>query len=204
MIRLGIFARPPRPGRVKTRLIPALGADKATEVYRLCLEHTLEVARRSGLDYQLFLSETCSDEMFIDEPFALQQGGDLGARMHNALRELLAGDVAGAPAAGALIVGSDCLDLRPAHLRHAAQALANNELVLLPALDGGYALIGCREAHPAIFQRVDWGSGRVLRQTRSNARRLGLRLTELETVRDIDTLDDLEHYPQLLRLVASS
>lgn len=199
MIRLGIFARPPRPGRVKTRLIPDLGADKAAEVYRHCLEHTLAVAHRCGLDYQLFLSESSEDELFADEPFALQQGGDLGARMHNALRLML-----DEGASGALIVGTDCLDLRPAHLRRAAQALANTDLVLLPALDGGYALIGCREANPALFDRVDWGTRRVLRQTRANLRRLGLRVSELDAVRDIDTLADLEHYPQLLRLVASS
>ncbi len=199
MIRLGIFARPPQAGRVKTRLIPDLGADKAARVYRYCLEHTLDVAQRSGLDYQLFLSEHSSDDLFNDEPLARQQGVDLGARMHHALRALLADD-----ASGALIIGSDCLDLRPAHLRRAAQALATCDVVVIPALDGGYALIGCREAEPELFARVDWSTGRVLRQTLANAERLGLRLAQLDAVRDIDTLDDLEHYPQLLRLVASS
>ena len=199
MIRLGIFARPPLPGRVKTRLIPDLGADKAASVYRHCLEHTLEVAQRSGLDYQLFLSEHSGDDLFSDEPVALQQGSDLGARMHHALCALLADE-----AGGALVIGSDCLDLRPAHLRRAAQALATSDLVVIPALDGGYALIGCREANPALFARVDWSPGRVLRQTLANAERLGLRVAQLDAVRDIDTLGDLEHYPQLLRLVASS
>ncbi len=199
MIRLGIFARPPHPGRVKTRLIPDLGADKAAVVYRHCLEHTLAVAHRAGLEYQLFLSEDSDDDLFSDEPVARQQGADLGDRMHHALRALLAGG-----ASGALITGSDCLDLRPAHLRRAAQALATSDVVVIPALDGGYALIGCREADPALFARVDWSTGRVLRQTLANAERLGLRLAQLDAVRDIDTLADLEHYPQLLRLVASS
>lgn len=199
MIRLGIFARPPRPGRVKTRLIPELGADKAARVYRHCLEHTLEVAHRAGLDYRLFLSEDSDDDLFGDEPVARQRGADLGARMHHALCALLDGEVS-----GALIVGSDCLDLRPAHLRRAAQALATSDVVVIPALDGGYALIGCREANPALFANIDWSTDRVLRQTAANAERLGLRLARLDTVRDIDTLSDLEHYPQLLRLVASS
>lgn len=199
MIRLGIFARPPRPGQVKTRLIPDLGADKAASVYRHCLEHTLDVAHRSGLDYQVFLSEESGDDLFGDEPVARQQGRDLGARMHHALRALLADG-----ASGALIAGSDCLDLRPAHLRRAAQALATSDVVVIPALDGGYALIGCREAEPALFAGVDWSTARVLRQTLANVERLGLRLTQLDAVRDIDTLEDLEHYPQLLRLVASS
>ena len=199
MIRLGIFARPPRPGRVKTRLIPDLGADKAASVYRHCLEHTLDVAHRSGLDYQVFLSEDSEDELFGDEPVARQQGRDLGARMHHALRALLADG-----ASGALITGSDCLDLRPAHLRRAAQALATSDVVVIPALDGGYALIGCREAEPALFSGIEWSTARVLRQTLANVERLGLRLAQLDAVRDIDTLEDLEHYPQLLRLVASS
>ena len=199
MIRLGIFARPPRPGQVKTRLIPDLGADKAARVYRHCLEHTLDVAHRSGLDYQVFLSEDSGDELFGDEPVARQQGRDLGARMHHALRALLADS-----ASGALIIGSDCLDLRPAHLRRAAQALATSDVVVIPALDGGYVLIGCREAEPALFAGIDWSTGRVLRQTLANVERLGLRPAQLDAVRDIDTLEDLEHYPQLLRLVASS
>ena len=76
--------------------------------------------------------------------------------------------------------------------------------MLVPAADGGFVLIGCREANPELFADVRWGSNRVLEQTLANARRLRYRVSLLETVRDIDRLQDLEHYPELLALIASS
>ena len=199
MIPVGIFAKPPLPGLVQTRLIVDLGSDKATRIYRHCLEHTLDVAQRSGLEYQAYLSQEFDGEPFQDEQYSLQRGDDLGARMINALRDLLGN---GAPAA--IIVGSDCLDLETHHLQQAAQALADHELVLAPALDGGFALIGCRLADPRLFHAVTWSSPGVLEQTLDNARRLGYRSSLLETLRDIDTLQDVEQYPELLAMVASS
>ncbi len=199
MITVGIFAKPPRPGAVKTRLIPDIGEHKAARVYRYCLQHTLEITADSGLDYRVFMSERSDDELFEEEQISLQHGTDLGGRMFNAFRELLAESDF-----GAIIIGSDCLDLTPDHLLLAAQALTDHELVLAPAEDGGYALIGCRNAHPGLFDRVPWSSDRVLRQTLENARRLDYRVSLLDTVRDIDTLQDLEHYPELIGLIASS
>ena len=198
MIAVGIFARPPVPGEVKTRLAADIGADKATRVYRYCVEYTLAVAQQSGLDYQLFISKASDDPLFQEEDYRLQRGAGLGARMFNALRELQqAGDD------GALLIGTDCLDMTPMHLRQAARLLADHELVLLPAEDGGYALIGCRDVNPALFDGVTWSTGEVYAQTLANAKRLNLRVASLESVRDIDRLQDLEHYPELLALIAS-
>ena len=199
MIKIGIFAKPPKPGQVKTRLIPDLGADKATAVYRYCLEYALAVVRQSGLEYQLFLTDDSDDPLFQGEAYRLQKGADLGERMFNGLRSLLAPDTQ-----GAIIIGTDCLDLTRMHLQAAAARLANHELVLLPAFDGGYTLIGCSEIDPALFANVRWSTDQVCRQTLANAKDLGYRSHSLETVRDIDTLQDLEHYPELLTLVTSS
>lgn len=199
MIAVGIFAKPPLPGVVKTRLIPDIGADKAARVYRYCLEYTLAVVRQSGLDYQLFVSEDCDDPLFQDEEYNLQKGDDLGARMFHAFQDLLQRG-----ADGALIIGTDCLDLTSMHLQEAATSLADHELVLLPAFDGGYALIGCSEIDPALFDKLRWSTDQVYRQTLTNARYLNYRVKSLETVRDIDRLQDLENYPELLTLVASS
>ena len=157
------------------------------------------MARHSGLDYTVYLSEEYDDAPFNDEQCRLQKGEDLGARMLNALQDIL-DDGAGA----AMIVGSDCLDLGTDRLQQAAQALADHELVLIPAFDGGFVLIGCREANPLLFKSVRWGSNRVLEQTLANARRLDYRVSLLQTVRDIDRLQDLEHHPELLALIASS
>lgn len=199
MITLGIFAKPPLPGTVKTRLIADIGADKAARVYRYCLEYTLAVARQSGLDYQVFLTEESDDSLFQGEAYSLQKGPDLGARMYHAFRQLLERG-----SDGALIIGTDCLDLTSMHLQAAAQSLSDHELVLLPAIDGGYALIGCTAIDPALFDNLRWSSDQVYRQTTANARKLNYRIKSLEPVRDIDTLRDLEHYPELLALITSS
>jgi hypothetical protein len=199
MIKVGIFAKPPCPGLVKTRLIPDIGADKAARVYRYCLEYTLEVARKSGLEFHLYLSEVCDEELFQDEEYSVQKGRDLGARMFNAIKDLLVTSTD-----GAIIIGSDCLDISPVHLLQAARELADHELVLLPALDGGYALIACTKADPELFRNISWSSDQVLEQTLVHAERLDYRVSLLETVRDIDTLQDLEQYPELLALIASS
>lgn len=199
MIAVGIFAKPPYPGSVKTRLIPDIGAAKAASVYRYCLEYTLQVVRESGLEYQLFLSEACDDVLFQQEEHRLQKGDDLGQRMYHAFQELL--DTA---SDGALIIGTDCLDLTPMHLQDAARSLADHELVLIPALDGGYALIGCTSIEPGLFRELRWSTDKVYRQTVANAQGLNYRVASLETLRDIDTLQDLEHYPELLALITSS
>ena len=197
-IRLGVFARPPHPGRVKTRLIPDIGAAAATEVYRHCLEYTLKIATESKLEFSLFLSEAGEDALFAGLPTRVQRGDDLGDRMQRALAELLAEG-----ADGAMLIGSDCLDLRADSLQRAADLLRDNDLVLAPAHDGGYALIGCRQAHPDLFENIAWGSAAVLATTLERAARLGYRVGRLETVRDVDRLRDLEHYPELRRLLPS-
>jgi hypothetical protein len=199
MIVVGIFAKPPVPGAVKTRLIPDIGADKSARVYRYCLEYTLAVVKQSGLDYQLFISEGSNDPLFDEEDYSLQKGDDLGMRMFHAFQDLLRRG-----SDGALIIGTDCLDITSMHLQEAAQALADHELVLIPALDGGYALIGCTTIDPSLFDNTRWSSNQVYRQTMKNAGRLNYRIKALESLRDIDSLQDLEHYPELLALIASS
>ena len=180
-------------------MIPDIGAIKAASVYHYCLEYTLEVTRQSGLEYQLYLSEVSDHLLFQDEEHFVQKGNNLGTRMFNAFKDMLPGS-----ADGAIIIGSDCLDLTPRHLQLAAQALTDHELALMPAVDGGYALIGCTTINPELFRNVIWSSDQVLEQTISNAERLDYRIRLLETVRDIDTVQDLEHYPELLALIASS
>ncbi len=195
---LGVFARPPREGRVKTRLIPDLGARLATAVYRHCLAHSLRIAAESGLAYRLFLSEAGDDPLFAELPVHLQQGTDLGARMAQALSTLCHESVA-----GGMIIGSDCLDLDADYLRRAATALAQHDLVLAPAEDGGYALIGCRQPLPELFTDIEWGGSQVLATTLARAAAAGRRVCRLETVRDVDRLADVEHYPELRRLLTS-
>ena len=199
MISVGIFAKPPLPGKVKTRLIPDIGAIRAARVYRYCLEYTLAVVKQSGLDYQIFISEASDDPLFQQEDYSLQKGEDLGARMFHAFQELL-----NRGSHGALIIGTDCLDITSLHLQEAARSLADHELVLIPALDGGYTLIGCTAIDPSLFDKMRWSTDQVYQQTMTNAQHLNYRTRSLEPIRDIDSLQDLEHYPELLALITSS
>ena len=199
MAIIQIFAKPPVAGKVKTRLITDLGNTTATDIYRYCLHYILNLVRHSGLEYQLWLSEDSTDPVFDGEDYRLQQGADLGFRMLHAISSQLqqqAGDTA-----KVILIGSDCLDITIDHLRLAIEALNHSDMVLLPALDGGYALIACRKIDARLFSDVVWGCERVFEQTLKNAKDLDYRVTILETVRDIDTLQDVNHYAELKSLI---
>jgi len=199
MALIQIFAKPPVEGKVKTRLIADLGVSVATDIYRYCLDYTLTLVRQSGLDYQIWLSEESSDPIFQEEAYSLQQGADLGSRMLQAISSQLQRQATDNPKV--ILIGSDCLDITLGHLLQALDALCSHDIVLLPALDGGYALIACRIIEAQLFADVDWGTGRVFEQTLENARTLDYRVSVLETVRDIDTLQDVNHYAELKSLI---
>lgn len=200
MSRVQIFAKPPVEGYVKTRLIADLNAADATRIYRFCLQFTLDLLRASSIDYQVWLSDTSADRIFAEESCRLQQGANLGERMLHALHH---GFVT-YPHEPILLIGSDCLDLSERHLNQAIISLNRHDLVLLPALDGGFALIGCRNIDATLFDKVRWSSASVLQQTLNNAAKLNYRVKLLETVRDVDTLHDLNHYPQLRALISQA
>ena len=184
-----VFARAPEPGRVKTRLVPMLGRDGAAHLHAQLVERTLQTAlaaRLGGVD--LYCSPGSDKPFFrrMKKRFGVRlrtQGrGNLGDRMYRALR--------GNPQA--ILIGSDCPALRPADLRAAARALrAGADAVISPAEDGGYALIGVRRASRELFTRIEWGSGRVLSQTRRRLRRLRWGWKELRTVWDVDRPGDV-------------
>jgi rSAM/selenodomain-associated transferase 2/rSAM/selenodomain-associated transferase 1 len=192
-----VFAKPPVEGKVKTRLIPDIGADKATRIFRHCLAYTLDLLRSSHCNYQLWLSEETQDDVFQREPYRIQQGIGLGDRMLFALDS----EVSAQPSHKVILIGSDCLDLNQTHFDQTLAALDNNDIVLLPTFDGGFALIGCRVIDPLLFNRVEWSSSHVLQQTIDNAKLLNYQVHLLEMVRDIDTLSDLGHYPELLSII---
>ncbi len=193
-----IFAKAPVEGKVKTRLIPQLGAARATEVYRYLLQFTLDLLHASTFDYQVWLAESSNLDIFRGENYRIQQGSNLGNRMVHALIDGHNSN----PGESILLIGSDCLDLTETHLIQANESLTQHDLVFLPSLDGGFAMIGCRNINRSIFDGVKWSSETVLQQALANAGKLNYRVDLLETVRDIDTLDDLNHYPQLRELIA--
>jgi rSAM/selenodomain-associated transferase 1 len=184
-----VFARAPEPGRVKTRLAPLLGDKGAASLHAQLVERTLQTALAAGLGgVELYCSPGINVAFFgrMKKRFGIrlrEQGrGNLGDRMYRALRRN----------PYAILIGSDCPALRPADLRAAARALNEGfDAVLSPAEDGGYALIGVLRASRELFTGIEWGSARVLAQTRSRLRRLRWQWTELRTVWDVDRPEDV-------------
>jgi rSAM/selenodomain-associated transferase 1 len=194
MNRLAIFARIPTPGRVKTRLSPAIPLPIAAQLYRAMLTDALETAASSGTGKVSLFWDSIGDQSpgpALPDGVAVrhQLGADLGERLASAFAVLLA-----EPGDRAIVMGSDCPDLGPAVLVEAFAALEERDLVLGPARDGGYYLIGLRRPAPALFEEVTWGTGQVLGQTLERAEGLGLRVARLAVLDDIDTPEDLVRF----------
>jgi rSAM/selenodomain-associated transferase 1 len=190
---LGVFAKRPRPGEVKTRLATASSADWAARVAEAFLLDTL--ARLDGIDARRVLAFAPADagpdfERLAGGRFRLwaQGEGDLGARMAAFFREQLS---AGGPV---VLVGADSPTLPPEVVGEAFAALGTHDVVLGPAADGGYYLIGCAREVPQLFDGVAWGGGRVLLDTIARLPAWA-RLAVLPPWYDVDTLADW----QLLR-----
>jgi rSAM/selenodomain-associated transferase 1 len=191
-VALALFLRAPEPGRTKTRLAAALGDEGAARLYRGFVEDLL--ARFAPMD-ELEVRLWCAGD--VEHPWIVQQSelyglarvaqpaGDLGERMGAALQDGIARRGA------ALVVGSDAPTLPAASVRRATQALGYGDLVVGPAHDGGYYLIGARDRVPAVFEGVPWSTSRVLAETLQRARQANLRVHRLPPWYDVDTPEDL-------------
>jgi len=193
MNRVAVFARWPKPGAVKTRLSPALPGPLALDLYRAMLRDALASAGEAGaVERFLYWADApAGGDLEAPDGFVTrrQRGGDLGERLTDALGELLAG-----PDARAVVIGADCPELTPPILREAFDALASADLVLGPASDGGYYLLGLRRPAPALFASIAWGTASVLEQTLERARGSGLETVLLGGLADLDTPDDLVRF----------
>jgi rSAM/selenodomain-associated transferase 1 len=196
---LMIFCKAPIPGQVKTRLIPKLSAEQAAELHVELSTITLQRATQNVLcPVQLWCTPTTGHAFFTASeaayPLVLkqQQGTDLGERMHHAFCSALV------DYSHALLMGCDCPSLTLQDLEQALIALnQKSEVVLAPAEDGGYVLIGLKQPLPELFNNMPWGTARVLEETRSRIERYKLRLHELSEQWDLDTQEDLERYRAL-------
>jgi len=195
-----VFAKAPTPGRVKSRLVPALGEQAAAALHRQLAERTLCTALAAGPgQVELWCAPTTDDAFFAacanrhGVGLRAQGEGDLGVRMARAL------DYALAEGSPALLIGSDCPALTPAYLREAAAALlGGNDAVIGPAEDGGYVLIGLARGPAApLFEEISWGSTAVMQQTRARLSGLNWRWRELATLWDVDRPEDLSRLARL-------
>lgn len=196
-IEIAILAKAPIAGLAKTRLIPHLGAEGAAALQRWLLQRTVAAAVIADLGP---VTLWCTPD--IDHPeFAVccafggvtlrrQPDGDLGQRMHAAIAD-------SSTRAGTLVIGTDCAVLTPGLLRQAAESLQHHDATIVPAEDGGYVLIGMREADREIFRAVDWSTERVMAQTRARLTAMNWRWSELPPLWDVDRKEDFERLAEL-------
>lgn len=193
-----LFARRPRLGRVKTRLVPPLSPARALELYRAFLADQFDFLRgfRAEAEVACWVDEPGSmDEFPPDMRRGLQGPGSLGERMLRAF-ETIAAD--GSPAT--VIVGVDSPTLPAAIVRQAIASLdAGADAVVAPADDGGYVLIGMARPHRSLFENIAWGGPGVLEQTRHGARQTGLDLREIAGWYDVDDHRSLDRLREELR-----
>lgn len=192
-----VFAKAPIPGEVKTRLIPALGAEGAAMLHAALVERAIEAATRTRFVTALCCAPNADHPLFADcaEEFnciVRDQGeGSLGERMRRTFDELLV------EFSQVSIIGADCPAITSKHIKQAAACLTDNDVVLLPAEDGGYVLIAARRTTPSMFDGIDWGTSTVLAQQRDALQRAGLTFVELETLWDVDRPEDLSRLEEL-------
>ena len=189
--RILIFAKAPVPGRVKTRLIPALGAEGAARLAAEMLERTA----REALESHVGAVELCADPSPDDPQWAghwpqgveltAQGEGDLGERLARAARRVLDGGEK------VILIGTDSSDLDRVHLREAASALEGFDAVIHPTLDGGYALLALARFDASLFAEIPWSTDAVARTTVERIRPLGWSLRVGAPLRDIDEPADL-------------
>jgi len=192
---LQVFTRYPEPGLTKTRLIPALGPEGAADLQHAMTDHILNVARHwrgNSAEHTIDVRfaggsiESMQSMFGADIPYTPQQGETLGERLNQAIE---AGFASGA--GSVVTMGADCPAVDSTTIQQAFDALTDHELVLGPARDGGYYLIGLNHPLPALFTSIDWGTERVFAQTMQAARELDLAVATLDEKNDIDEPTDL-------------
>jgi len=192
-----VFAKAPVAGLAKTRLIPALGAEGAAALAARLLRHTLAQGAAAGFGaLELCAAPDATHPALVaaarehGAALATQGEGDLGARMQRALGRRLTAH------ARVLLIGTDAPALDAAVLHQAATALATHDAVFVPALDGGYALVGLSAHAPErLFAGIAWSTPQVMTNTLERVAELGLRTALLAPLPDIDEPADLIHLP---------
>lgn len=183
-----IFARNLRYGQVKTRLAATVGHDRAFQIYKQLLEHTAAVTSSVPGEKMVFYSEQidCGDEWDarVFEKH-VQSVGDLGERMHHALATILD---KGYPKA--VIIGTDCFELTSTIIMNAFVYLEKHDVVIGPAKDGGYYLLGIKKLQAALFKNISWSTDKVLHQTLTVCEQHSLSTCLLPELSDIDDEND--------------
>ncbi|GEN28078.1 hypothetical protein HVA01_17240 [Halovibrio variabilis] len=193
---LHLLAKAPLPGQAKTRLAPLLGADGAAlahaELVRHCVANACQALPAARVTLWTALDH--AHPLFIELREALgltltpQPDGDLGARIRCALNST---------PGPTMLMGSDCPSISAELIAACAHRLASHDVVILPAEDGGYGLIGTRQDYPGLFEAIPWGSESVLTATQQRIAALGLTAAYPATIWDVDRPEDWQRWKGL-------
>jgi uncharacterized protein len=201
--QLIVFIKAPLPGQCKTRLIPYLSAKQASEFYKTLVINCFKnispldkagVKTQNNTDIAIYTWPDI-DNSFIktlaskyNTSLHLQQGNNLGERMHHAMQHSLQ------HYKSCVLIGSDCPGININYINQAFSTLSQHDMVLGPAQDGGYVLIGANKINPELFTGINWGSEKVLQQSLNNASAAQYKTGQLTTLWDIDTPADYIRY----------
>lgn len=192
-----IFTRNPELGKVKTRLAKSIGDKSALNIYRFLLNHTEQTIRNLDCDKAVYYSVKVRDNDIWSTSIYQkhqQKGDDLGVRMHHAFKDSFSKGYK-----KVMIVGSDLYDLKADVISTAFEQLDKNDIVIGPAEDGGYYLLGMKMLNSKIFQNKDWGTSTVFQNTIKDLQNESVFL--LEELNDIDVYDDMRHIEELKMLI---
>jgi uncharacterized protein len=187
-----IFVKNPVPGKVKTRLARSIGDEPAAEVYRQLLLHTKSITQQLKVDKLVYYADDIAEnDLWESSAYQKrqQQGENLGERMASAFAACF-----DAGYRQVVIIGSDCAEITAAHVEQAFAALNTNDVVIGPATDGGYYLLGMKKLNQRLFENIPWSTDAVMSSTLQKVNELGLNYLLIETLSDID---DLEAYQKM-------
>jgi rSAM/selenodomain-associated transferase 1 len=184
-----IFTKNPEAGKVKTRLAATIGNDAALSVYVQLLSRTVSITNQLPVDKFVFYSNhIMQEDIWNNNHFfkQVQSGHDLGERMKNAFTDIFKKDYE-----KIVIIGTDCPDLNPNIILNAFARLDFHDVVIGPAEDGGYYLLGMKQIHPQLFENISWSTDAVLSETQIKCDDLQLDYHLLPMLKDIDEEKDL-------------
>ncbi|MBL4729661.1 MAG: TIGR04282 family arsenosugar biosynthesis glycosyltransferase [Gammaproteobacteria bacterium] len=197
--RIVVFAREPRLGQVKSRLATEIGAQQALAVYQAMLARLGGLLNRTQIaEWDLWVTSNCSHKNFLSicnvKNIYTQCGENLGARMSGAIEQTLHDKGVGS----VILIGTDCPALTAGYLDQALLTLASGvDVVLGPAEDGGYVLVGMRRPIAAVFEGIPWGTGQVMQKTLQALQDHELSYKLLSTLWDVDRPEDLARLQSL-------
>lgn len=188
-----IFVRPPEWGKVKTRLAAQIGNDAALLIYKKLLAHTKSIALGTNADVFVFATEKLNDDYWKEFSISVQKGATLGDKMLDAFETVLNKGYH-----KIVIIGSDCPELTVAQVEQAFDKLATHDMVIGPAKDGGYYLLGMKKLFASVFFNKAWSTASVFADTVNDIKNSGLSFAQLPLLTDVDTEENWLLVKQLL------